>query len=1066
MALTTQQIQEAYVTFFSRPADVAGLNYWSSYAGSVADLYATFAKSDEYSSIFDKLSNSQKVAAVYQNLFGRAPELEGLNYWTLQLDTGAVTVAGLALTVAAGAQSTDATIVANRVIAATAFTNELDSGAKALAYQGDAANTIAKQWLSSVTDDASLAAANTPAKIGAVVASMSGTSTGGATAPQVLKIGQDILTGTSGNDTFKALVVQNDSGAQVNTLGSGDILEGGAGVDTLDAKITTGAYINGASGETMPIHAETNSVEIIKLQAVNNGNTPGGVSTVVVNAKDMVGVKKISSDYSDAHLLVQNLTTKGSEKLTDLTVGMSYTNNQGTGNPNFTVKFDQDYLTPESTSTSPMIDFLAMNEDGYDASKGAKPLEGVFFRELKFTLNGEKFDLVPLLGENPAGAGAEIVTYADFLAAVQKALVALKAANPANAALQTVTASFGQKFTTDVDPVTLVLREGTAVRLTVDGLTNGVANTMSVAKTDLEVARAAAATVPNNNRYEIADNTPPTAGNKLGINVELEKVGLAGKGGNLIIGSMNDDSGNTWKAGTDTAVKGTTSGIEEFYVTVNGDSTKSSWLNRLESTNNHLRLVTVTTEAAQTGVKGYANLTVDNLKDVQILDASAFKGDLKVEGVLTSEVVAKYLNIKDQAPAAPAADNVAFVYTGGTGNDSIKLDVSSTNFQPEGNITREDFSVNISGGAGNDTIELTVDGGFSSGIGQAWYANQKLNANMRINAGEGDDTIKTTGSGDVIIDAGAGNDTVYADNAGDKGSFVFNNALGSLNVWNLTSDANDGYKLFKSSVAVTFKGFEASAAIIDLRGVVTDLDINQAIKKAINDDAVLSKLLVAEDGPANTLVVTSLIDGNLVAADLAVSLVLPTAITPGEAVQLKTWWNDVTVVDQASALAAMTTVKAAFDAKGDYTTEVSSSFSGASSHVSDNTITGGTGNDVLVLGTGTLSNDTVVYTGLGNGTDSIVNFQAGDVGLVTNADTIKFSGYGATAVYVNGTLIAGVAAAVGQNYITLTEGTGAAVGAYTAQQWTEAGATDTLVGTIGVLDFGVSQAFLAGNFAL
>lgn len=1065
MALTTQQIQSAYVTFFSRPADVAGLNYWSSYAGSVADLYATFAQSKEYSSIFDTLSNSQKVAAVYQNLFGRAPELEGLNYWTLQLDQGNVTVDGLALTVAAGAQGSDATIVANRVIAATTFTNSLDTGDKALAYQGDAANTVAKQWLSSVTDDASLAAANTPAKIGSVVDSMSGTSTGGsATAPQMLKVTQDVLTGTSGNDTFKALVVQNDSGAQVNTLGSGDILEGGAGTDTLDAKITTGAYINGGNGNTMPIHAETNSIEIIKFQAVSNSGTGG--NQVIVNAKDMVGVKKISSDYSDANLLVENLTTKGSEKLTDLTVGMSYTNNQGTANPSFTVKFDQDYITPESTSTSPTIDFLAMNEDGYDASKGAKPLEGVFFRQLQFTLNDQKFDLVPYLGENAAGAGAEIVTYADFLAAVQKALVALKAANAGNAALQSVTASFGQKFTTDVDPVTLVLREGTAVRLTVDGLTNGTPNSMRVDKTDLEVARAAAATVPNNNRYEIADNTPPTAGNKLGINVELEKVGLAGKGGNLIIGSMNDDGANTWKGGADTDVKGTTSGIEEFYVTVKGDSTKSSWLNRMESTNNHLRLVTVTTEAAQTGVKGYADLTVDNLKDVQILDASAFKGNLKVNANLTQEVVAKYLDIKDQAAAAPAADNKAFVYTGGTGNDSIKLNVSSNNFDKQGNATREDFSVNIAGGAGNDTIELTVDNGFAFGAGTAWYANQKLNANLRINAGEGDDIIKATGSGDVIIDAGAGNDTVYADNYGPKAAFVFNNAAGSIALNDLQSDANNSYKLFKSTVSVNFKGFEASAAIADVRGVATDLDINQAIKKAINEDAVLSKLLVATDGPANTLVVTSLIDGALVTGDLALGLVLPAAITAGEAAQLKVWWNDAAVVDGTSALAAMTTVKTAFDAKADYATELSDVVGVASAHISDNTITGGAGNDVLVLGTGAESNDTLVYTGLNNGTDSIVNFTAGDVATVLNADKIQFTGYNATAVYVGGVLVTGAAAAVGQSYITLTEGTGAAAGSYTVQQWTEAGADDTLVGTIGVLDFGANQAFVAGNFAL
>lgn len=60
--------------------------------------------------------------------------------------------------------------------------------------------------------------------------------------------------------------------------------------------------------------------------------------------------------------------------------------------------------------------------------------------------------------------------------------------------------------------------------------------------------------------------------------------------------------------------------------------------------------------------------------------------------------------------------------------------------------------------------------------------------------------------------------------------------------------------------------------------VVTALQLNQAIKNAINNDAVLSKLLVAKDGPSNTLVITSLIDGVFAADDLAM-VVSSTAAT-------------------------------------------------------------------------------------------------------------------------------------------------------------------------------------------
>lgn len=914
-----------------------------------------------------------------------------------------------------------------------------------------------------------------------------------------LTVGEDALTGNSSDNIFKANVVQNSLGQQVNTLGSGDELNGGAGVDTLNAKITAGVYAGGTSlygGYGMPIQAETNSVEKINFQAVNSliayGDSSAYSTEVYVNAKDMIGVTDIGSVHSDANLTIQNLTTQGLEKLSDMTIHMEYTGNADTrwNESDLHVYFDQDYLTPEATRTNPVVDFLAMNEDAYDRAKslGLNPqsyaLDGVFFRQLQFTLNGEKFNLAQYLGEDAQGTGAEIRSYTEFLAAVQSALVQLKAANPTNEALQSVQASFGQTFKTDVDPVTLVQREGVGIRLTVDGLTNGTANTLSVASTDLEVARAANAIVPNNNRYEIADNTPPTAGEKLGINVALEKVGLAGDGGQLVIGSMNKASGNNWGA-VNTVVDGTTSGIEEFYVTVYGSSAKSSSLAGLHSTNNNLRVVTVATDAAQAGT--YADLTIGNrntaqlsgfsnyqnaLKDVQTFDASAFKGDLTLFAALTNDITAKYLNLVDAAPDAPGADNLNFEYTGGTGNDDINLTISANNGAFSGAANREDFLMNatIDGGDGDDMVTLAIVGSGSSNffdgtdaqglaLGQGgnapgfanWYDNQKLNANLRIDGGNGNDTIWTPGSGDIIIDGGAGNDTVYADNTGSKAVWAFNYASGVASraqLSNLQSDANNTYKVFKTDVKVSFLGFEATARIADVKGVASDLDINQAIKKAINSDAVLSKLLVATDGPGNTLVVKSLIDGTLEVADLKVGLVAPAAsdLTPGDLNQLSSWYatpsltgtaaktlidaqvaifngNTGGVYNQGFALAGLTSATAIVGS--------------SSIHTSDNTITGGLDNDVLVLGTGEYSNDTVVYQGFGNGTDTIVNFSAAQ----EYVDTVNLVTVGS---YVDGT--AGTAAGTDTKEVfTLTvTGTAAATPGIIAfdDAYFGAGATD------------------------
>lgn len=855
----------------------------------------------------------------------------------------------------------------------------------------------------------------------------------------MLTVGQDTRVGTSGDDTFNADVVQNSLGAQVNTLGSGDNLDGNSGiVDTLNAQLTAGVYQGGSfiSG-SMPIQPRTTDIEVVNIEAVNSGISqiigPDLSTEVYVNAKNMLGVTDIVSSHSDANLTIQNFTTQdaagNARNLADMTISMDHTGNSDSrwNESDFTVYFDQDYLLPEGTRTSPMVDFLAMNEDNYDATNGDKPLDGVFFRECNFTLNGDTFSLIPYLNEDSEGTGSEITTYEQFLTAVEDALVQLKADNPDNVALQSVEAQEGQIFHTDVNPVTMIQREGIGVRLTVDGLTDGVENDLTVVATDLEVVRALNALVPNNNRYEIADGTPPETDTVLAINVDLEKVGLAGDGGELIIGSMNKTEDNVWGA-VNTTVDGTTSGINEFDVTVFGDESKSSSLSGLHSTNNNLRAVYVTTDADQTGT--FADLTIGNsntngdltaipsldnaeaLKDVRVFDASAFKGDLTLFAALTDEVTPKYLDLQDQAPAAAGADNVSFEYTGGTGNDNFNIAISASNDAFMGAVTREDFNMaaTVAGGEGNDTITVAVvedikgvsvlaDASFgqidSEPIFANWYDNQKLNANLRIDGGANDDTIWTPGSGDYMIDGGTGNDTIYSDNTGDKAVWAFNVqedfAPVRYQLDNLQSDTNESYQLFNATVTVNYLGFDASADLASIKGVATDADINQALKLAINNDAELSKLLVAQDGPGNTLVVTSLIDGAMVAADLEIGITAPTSLTAGDVANLTSWYALPGSTD-SSLLNVFATEIADFGVQGDYATDsfardgwVNLVDGTNSEHTTDSIHTGGTGNDVIVLSTGSMSNETIRYNDFGNGTDSIVNFTAADTVTNTSA---------------------------------------------------------------------------------
>lgn len=78
--------------------------------------------------------------------------------------------------------------------------------------------------------------------------------------------------------------------------------------------------------------------------------------------------------------------------------------------------------------------------------------------------------------------------------------------------------------------------------------------------------------------------------------------------------------------------------------------------------------------------------------------------------------------------------------------------------------------------------------------------------------------------------------------------------------------------MYKAALTVTFKGLTSTVTVPSTTYKTTDLQFNQTIKDAINNNAVLNKLLVVTDGPANTLVVTSLIDGAMVNTDLAIGM--------------------------------------------------------------------------------------------------------------------------------------------------------------------------------------------------
>ena len=95
--LSSEQFEaliEIYIAYYNRAPDSAGLAFWSNaYADgmSIEDIAGMFNEQDETRAVYrEDVNNLRFVADVYENVLGRAPDLEGLMFWKNALNSGEV----------------------------------------------------------------------------------------------------------------------------------------------------------------------------------------------------------------------------------------------------------------------------------------------------------------------------------------------------------------------------------------------------------------------------------------------------------------------------------------------------------------------------------------------------------------------------------------------------------------------------------------------------------------------------------------------------------------------------------------------------------------------------------------------------------------------------------------------------------------------------------------------------------------------------------------------------------------------------------------------------------------
>jgi hypothetical protein len=1020
----------------------------STYAAATTEIYARgfdAVANEVFAADFGTKTTAQVAATVVANLgLTGAAATEGAAYVEGQLNAAAANARGA--------------VIMNVLNLFAGLTSDVTYGAAATAFEARVANAII------------YSGATTSVYHGAFTDLSTGTAFN-------LTTGFDNLVGTSGADIFNAYEQNAD------TLGTGDIIDGKGGDDVLFADIHTSIH-----GGIAP---RTTSVEkaIFRVQHDQTDSGDNNIAgTGIIDAERMSGTNIYEDNNSRADLVIEDVRIGASQKTKDITIIMRDTD---PGAVDYAVYFDQNSLRNVSSSSS-SINVRVL--DTYSVASGTAELKDSPYGSFTFWYSsdaGVTYTKVELASQ--AMQDAQSIT--DMVAALQ-----IQADAAFGAGIVTVAKGGAYSVPDSVTGNTVTSNE----------ITLSTNAAISFDTTRAGSGWKATDTVPAiSGLYTSYNTTSASSTDLVTSTVILDHVGRGSNGGDLIIGGLS------------TGATSASRGVQQFDITVQ-DSSK---LSNILSTNNTLQVVNIVNGTTDVQSDAYVTRTTNagdlyvgvsndqnsdlvsgpqnyedsayGFSDVRVINGASMTGKLNFTAQMTSAAVAKYLNLVDTANS-PSADNIAVTYSGGTNADSMTVDLDSATLASRSNILvgREDFTFTFNGNAEADIIDVAVDRGGDNlitagetamlGNAEYWYTNQKLNANLSINGGDGNDTIRTPGAGDKIIDGGTGNDTIYTDNTGalGDGAGTVISAIANGNtisaprsVWvlntsnqsdvgggyvlaanedrslaDLQSSANTLHALYKATVTVTFKGLTATKEIASTNYITSDLQINQAIKSAVNSDAVLSKLIIAQDGPANTLVITSLIDGLMANTDLGIAVTAAdaTTFTAADITALSTAWaaadagtnvivapNLLTNVVVANAAAADTgaeinalfaTEVAAFTGTSgdDYYQQQAETGAGGSVAdtalvgaesiaTTDNTVTGGTGDDVMVLSTtgeatadaafgaytaadqAPFSNEIIKYTAA-FGNDVIVNFRADtDAGVgqfSAGYDVLDFTGMG------------------------------------------------------------------------
>lgn len=759
--------------------------------------------------------------------------------------------------------------------AAAAFHNKIAVAEYFSLYQLDAATDMA--LLTAVVDGVGPESTAVAARVAEIEAGLKVDMN-----PIYLTSETDMVSGTGGSDLFMASLAQNSfAGGVSNTLSSADVIDGGAGTDTLEAVIVNEFVGVTGNDYNIDVQPNTSSVEIVTFEA-REGNTGTNTATVTVDAKNMTGVTHIGSLFSDADLVIENLTSATDAGLIrntrEMTITMNHTDSENSDSDasDLYVYFDEDYLIRDTDTGGSTLRFDTVN--AVSLAAGENPVAGVI--AVRFQVGDELVE-VDVTDVADLTVGTDVTS----TAAVYQEVVDAVNAQLAAQGLDTVSAQVltPEEALFSIDFPQLGYDKGDSA-----GFYSPVLITNTGAEELSPVQIQFNQNLPDSDINATFDDTPAVTENlPLTINVDVEKVGRDGEGGHLVVGGK--DFGSEGDGEEDQS-----DGFEVINLYVSGNEDQPSDMEFISSTDSTLQTVNIIDSATWTGASlrirdafngAATNAEFRNDDNVETVDATQFSGDLTI-----GDDVA--MNNVDTFTATGGGDitvnaNIdgdekgAFTMTTGTGNDDIDVALDGDA------VDTVDTSFSINAGSGNNSVRVVMEEAapVAGAAGVSLNTTRDLN-NLSITTSGGVDDIElvggSTGAADgdayFTIDAGDGSDFVRIESGDDNGTTQGDATKGTWSIGSLTEPQTWVDRvLYEATLTVSFAGFEQTVTIdTDANGnfIADQITINNAVKAAIAANSELSRLLSTAEGTASqVLTINALVEGH---NDLTIAVNQPT----------------------------------------------------------------------------------------------------------------------------------------------------------------------------------------------